>query len=157
MRVFQCQLFSPGVFLSVLVSSTSYSLPQNVAEIAGKSTLGKDTLTSFGIGIFDIESQLLVKDVSIEDLITVKGYVSPSANDLGKEADIYVLAAAGQVYFIRNSEETVFFDYYKSSKEVGWMKAFENVFGLTVAQFYHELEILLRKSEKEQIRALKRE
>jgi len=58
---------------------------------------------------------------------------------------------------LKTSDEAVFFDYYKSSKEVGWMKAFENVFGLTVTQFYHELEILLRKSEKEQIRALKRE
>ncbi len=58
-RAFQCQLFSPGVFLSILVSSASYSLPQNVAEIAGKSTLGKDTLTSFGVGIFDIESHAM--------------------------------------------------------------------------------------------------
>jgi hypothetical protein len=37
------------------------------------------------------------------------------------------------------------------------MLGFQNVFGLTVTQFYHELEILLRKSEKEQIRALKRD
>jgi hypothetical protein len=122
-RAFQCQLFSPGVFLSILVSSASYSLPQNVAEIAGKSTLGKDTLTSFGVGIFDIESQLLVKDASIEDLITVKGYVSPSANDLGKEADIYVLAAAGQVYFIRNSNG-IFIPFNLSTDVL--IPAFEN-------------------------------
>jgi len=97
--------------------------------------------------------------VTVEDLETGKNT---------RRLQSYCVSCYGRVQYdygllgirmlaLKTSDEAVFFDYYKSSKEVGWMKAFENVFGLTVTQFYHELEILLRKSEKEQIRALKRD
>jgi len=115
------------------------------------------TMTRLIVRVF--QCQLFSPGVTVEDLETGKNT---------RRLQSYCVSCYGRVQYdygllgirmlaLKTSDEAVFFDYYKSSKEVGWKKAFENVFGLTVTQFYHELEILLRKSEKEQIRALKRE
>jgi hypothetical protein len=96
--------------------------------------------------------------VSIEDLETEAGT---------KRLQSYCQLCYGQVQYdygligirmlaLKTSDDTVFFNYYKASKVNGWMKAFEIAFGLTVDQFYQELESLLRKPIPEQIEALKR-
>ena len=83
--------------------SFAHSIPKSILQIDGKSALGTPTSAKFGIGIYNTVSRRLVETASIEDLVTIRGYISPASKDIGKAADVYVIAVSGENYFIRNS------------------------------------------------------
>jgi hypothetical protein len=68
--------------------SFAHSIPKSILQIDGKSALGTPTSAKFGIGIYNTVSQLLVETASIEDLVTIRGYISPASKDIGKAADV---------------------------------------------------------------------
>ena len=85
------------------LASFAHSIPKSILQIDGKSALGIPTSAKFGVGIYNTVSQLLIETASIEDLVTIRGYISPASKDIGKAADVYVIAVSGENYFIRNS------------------------------------------------------
>ena len=54
----------------------------------------------------------------------------------------------------QTSNDTLFFDFYKNHKRIGWVKAFEKTFRMPVEEFYSSLEIFLKKPTNQQIEQL---
>tara|TARA_B110000977_G_scaffold95423_1_gene125923 strand:+ start:184 stop:1671 length:1488 start_codon:yes stop_codon:yes gene_type:complete len=54
----------------------------------------------------------------------------------------------------QTSNDTLFFDFYKNHKRIGWVKAFDKTFRMPVEEFYSSLEIFLKKPTNQQIEQL---